>query len=47
MLVKPGDRVYSHMGAAHPGALLNALCARAGELSDVEIVHCITLGDAP
>ncbi|MBE0656494.1 MAG: acetyl-CoA hydrolase/transferase family protein [Bryobacteraceae bacterium] len=46
-LVKPGDRVYSHMGAAHPGALLNALCDRAGELSGVEIVHCITLGDAP
>lgn len=46
-LVKPGDRVYSHMGAAHPLALLHALCGRAGELTGVEIVHCITLGDAP
>lgn len=46
-LVASGDRVYSHMGAAHPLALLRALCGRAAELRGVEILHCITIGDAP
>jgi acyl-CoA hydrolase len=45
-LVSSGDRVYSHMGAAHPLALLDALCDRAAELRGVEILHCITLGEA-
>lgn len=46
-LVASGDRVYSHLGAAHPLALLRALCGRASELHDVEMLHCITLGEAP
>lgn len=46
-LVESGDRVYSHMGAAHPIVLLKALCENSIGLRDVEILHCITLGGAP
>lgn len=46
-MVASGERVYTHMGAAQPAALIAALCGRAAELHDVEILHCITLGDAP
>jgi 4-hydroxybutyrate CoA-transferase len=45
-LVKPGDRVYIHPGAAEPEALVGALIQRAPELHDVEILHLMTLGSA-
>jgi acyl-CoA hydrolase len=46
-VIESGQRVYTHMGAAAPLALLDALCAQAGRLRDVEILHCITIGRAP
>jgi acetyl-CoA hydrolase len=45
--VKSGDRVYLQAGAATPHLLVDALVARAPELSEVEIVHLHTEGDAP
>jgi len=46
-LVRSGQRVFVHAGAATPQALLRALTARAGELRDVELVHLHTEGEAP
>jgi len=45
--IESGQRVYVHMGAAAPLALLDALCSHAGRLRDVEVLHCITIGPAP
>lgn len=45
--VQSGHRVYTHMGAAAPLPLLDSLCAHAARLRGVEVVHCITIGDAP
>lgn len=45
-LVRPGDRVYIHPGAAEPETLVRALIDRAPALRDVEIIHLLTLGDA-
>ncbi len=44
--VRSGDRVYIHPGCAEPQILLEALIARKDSLSDVEIVHLMTLGNA-
>ncbi len=44
--VKPGQRVFIGTGCAEPVALVKALVARAGELSDVEILHLLTKGEA-
>ncbi|NIM19842.1 MAG: 4-hydroxybutyrate CoA-transferase [Candidatus Latescibacteria bacterium] len=44
--VRSGDRVYIHPGCAEPETLLGALMARREELSDVEIVHLMTIGTA-
>jgi acetyl-CoA hydrolase len=44
--VRSGDRVYIHPGCAEPQILLDALIARKDSLSDVEIVHLMTLGNA-
>jgi acyl-CoA hydrolase len=46
-VVEKGSRVFIHMGAAAPQALIRALCQHAGRLQDVEVLHCITLGAAP
>ena len=46
-LVRSGDRVWVHPGNAVPQPLLEALVRRAGSLRDVEIVHLLTLGNAP
>ena len=46
-VVKSGDRVFVGSGASTPQHLVEALCARAPELSDVEILHIMTLGAAP
>lgn len=45
--IESGNRVYIHMGAAAPQALIRALCSHAPRLRNVEILHCITLGAAP
>ncbi len=44
--IRPGDRVYIHPGAAEPETLVRALIGRAPGLSDVEVIHLLTLGDA-
>ncbi len=45
--IRSGHRVFVGTGCAQPQALLRALAARAGELQDVEIVHLLTMGEAP
>jgi acyl-CoA hydrolase len=44
-IIKPGDRVYVHGGAATPHYLLNKLAARSNELWNVEIVSISMQGD--
>jgi acyl-CoA hydrolase len=44
-LVKCGDRVFIHGGAATPRLLLNKLLSRAGELRDVELICISIYGD--
>ncbi|HLP00547.1 MAG TPA: acetyl-CoA hydrolase/transferase C-terminal domain-containing protein [Opitutaceae bacterium] len=46
-LVRPGSRVFLGSYAATPLALINSLLARPEHLVDVELVHLLTLGDAP
>ena len=46
-LVKSGDRIFVHGGAATPHLLLRRLTERASELCDVEIVCTSLQGDAP
>jgi acetyl-CoA hydrolase len=45
--VRSGERVFIGSGAAEPSGLVSALTARAGELRSVNILHILTLGDAP
>jgi 4-hydroxybutyrate CoA-transferase len=45
--VRSGDRVFVHTAAAAPTVLVEALAARAGELTEVEVVHLHTEGPAP
>jgi acetyl-CoA hydrolase len=45
-VVRSGDRVYVHGGAATPHALIDALTLRYEELRGVEIVHMHTEGPA-
>jgi acyl-CoA hydrolase len=44
--VGSGDRVWIHPGCATPEPLARALAARAPELTDVEVVHMLTFGEA-
>ena len=44
--VSSGDRVYVHPGCAEPETLVSALLKRADQLSNVEIVHLLTFGNA-
>ncbi|MBX9878831.1 MAG: hypothetical protein K2Y22_10275 [Candidatus Obscuribacterales bacterium] len=44
--VSSGNSVYIHSNAAAPLGLINAMVARADELSNVEIYHLLTLGQA-
>ena len=46
-MIHSGDQVFVHGGAATPAVLLDALVARAGELTDVGVVHFHTLGPGP
>ncbi len=45
--VASGNKIYMGSGCAAPHALITALTDRAEELQDVEIIHHLTLGDAP
>jgi len=45
--VHSGMRVYIQPGCAEPETLVEALMRRGPELSDVEIVHMMTMGCAP
>ena len=45
-VVKSGDRVFVHGGAATPHFLLRKLVERADELSDVELMSISTQGEA-
>ena len=45
--IRPGQRIFVGTGCAQPRELVRALTARSRELSDTEIVHLLTLGDAP
>ncbi len=46
-LIESGNRVYLGAGCAVPHSLVEAMSARAEELSDVEVVHILTVGPAP
>lgn len=46
-VIRSGDRVFLHTAAATPRLLVEAMAARAGELSDVEVVALHTEGPAP
>lgn len=46
-LINSGDRVYVHGAAMVPTSLVDALVARATELTDVEIMHLHTEAPAP
>ena len=46
-LIKAGQRAFVGTGCAQPQELVRAMVARSGELADLEIVHLLTLGDAP
>ncbi|MBI5557173.1 MAG: 4-hydroxybutyrate CoA-transferase [Deltaproteobacteria bacterium] len=45
--VRNGQRVFVGTGCGEPQLLVDALAKRGGELSDVEIIHLLTKGDAP
>lgn len=45
-IVGSGNRVHVHQGCSEPEELVAALMRRAPELTDVEIVHCATMGTA-
>lgn len=45
--IRSGQQVWVHGGAATPSVLLDALVARAGELTDVSMVHFHTEGPGP
>jgi acyl-CoA hydrolase/GNAT superfamily N-acetyltransferase len=45
--LRPGQRVFIGTGCAEPRALVQALSHRARQLSDTEIIHLLTFGEAP
>ncbi|HUU46306.1 MAG TPA: 4-hydroxybutyrate CoA-transferase, partial [Acidobacteriota bacterium] len=46
-VIESGHRVYIHPGCAEPESLVEALVTRKDELTDVELVHLLTMGTAP
>ena len=46
-LIKPGQRIYLSAGSATPLGLIPGLLDPTASLGDHEIVHLMTLGDAP
>lgn len=45
--IKPGQRVFIGTGCAQPHSLVRALASRSRELTDTELVHLLTFGEAP
>ena len=45
--IKPGQRIFIGTGCGQPQMLVKALVDRAGELTDMEIVDLLSMGDAP
>ncbi len=45
--LRPGQRVFIGTGAAEPMTLVRALTRRGAELTDTELVHLLTFGEAP
>src|SRR5512138_603845 len=45
--IRSGEQVYLQCAAATPEVLLDALVARAAELSNVQVVHLHTEGPGP
>ena len=45
--IRPGNRVFIGTGCAEPQELVRALVNRSSSLADVQIVHLLTLGEAP
>ncbi len=45
--IESGNRVYIGGGAGGPDVLIDAMCNRASELRDVELIHILTFIDAP
>jgi len=45
--IQPGQRVFIGTGCAQPLELVRAMVDRADNLADTEIVHLLTLGEAP
>lgn len=43
-VIASGNRVYVHPGCAVPEVLADAMCDRASELEDVEVIHLLTVG---
>lgn len=46
-IVEPGSRVFIGSGAACPHALIQDMLTQYYQLKDLELVHILTLGDAP
>jgi len=45
--IRPGQRIFVGTGCAQPQDLVQALTLRSSELPDTEIVHLLTIGEAP
>ena len=45
--IRPGNRVFIGTGCAEPQELVRALVGRSSSLADVQLVHLLTLGEAP
>ena len=45
--IRSGQRVFIGTGCGEPTQLVQALCNRSSELTDIEILHLLTLGTAP
>src|SRR4030095_3325500 len=45
-VIRGGDRVYIHPGAAEPEQLVRAMVRRAPDLRNVTVIHLLTAGSA-
>jgi acyl-CoA hydrolase len=45
--LRPGQRVFIGTGCAEPRELVHALSRRARQLTDTEVIHLLTFGEAP
>ncbi len=43
--IKPGDKILAHSNCAFPSVLINALVKRKDELSGIQIMHALAVGD--